>query len=218
MPCLCLGALGALAGAAELPPTAAGGYTHFLVSERVNGVHVDFDTELAPVELGALVIRLRPSDHRLEILEHQLALGGTDGRRHRARVRARFQGEANLVANLEMGGVISAIEDHLVLPLQQVEIAGVIEIYREADSLRVITVENPEHVEIEIDSGLAGRLQLLCGGLKVITMGGLDCDALDQALSVVKVPLPGPGREFHIELADLTAEERRQIEEYLAAR
>ena len=193
-------------------------YSHFLVSDRIDGIHTDIETDLAPVEMGPLSITLRPTDHRIEILEHELALGGADSGLDAARLRARYRGEADLVAEIEVAGVASEIEDHLVLPEQEIELSGLVELGLQDDGIVVTTIEHPEHVEVEIESGLAEKLQLLCGGLALMAMGNLDCDTLDQLLSVVRVPLPEPGREFFVPFTELTTSERRQIEEYLQHR
>ncbi len=190
-------------------------YSHFLVSDRVNGTHTDLDTELAPVEVGPLTVTLRPTGERLEVVEHELALGPAGDGLHRARLRARYQGEADLFAVLEVAGVGSEIEDHLVLPLQEIEIVGLVEIHRQDEGLLITTVENPESVKVQIESNLADRVGLLCAGLAVMAMGGLDCAAVDRRLSVVEIPLPEAGREFFVPWDGLTAEERRQVEAYV---
>jgi len=193
-------------------------YTHTLRSDRVDGTHTEFATDLAPVTLGLMTIQLRPTHQRLEVIEHELALGPVDAGLDAARIRARFEGEADLVAELDVAGVVSEIEDHIVLPQQELEVAGVVEMRRQGDEIVVTTVENPDSVTVEIESDLAGKLQILCRGLAVMAMGNLDCDGLGEQLSVLSVPLPEPGREFSVALSDLTAEERRQIEAYLGER
>ena len=193
-------------------------YTHTLYSDRLNGVHSDLKAEISPVTVGPVTVRLTTPSHNLEVLEHELRLGPVDKRVDAATLRARYQGEAQVVAELELAGMTSEIDDHIVLPLQETEITGLVEIARDGDGYRVTTIETPSHVEIQVESDLAARLEILCRGFAVMTMGNVDCEALDQALSVVKIPLPEPGQEYFISSADLTEEERRQIEAYLRQR
>jgi hypothetical protein len=193
-------------------------YTHSLRSDRVDGVHEDLAAVLEPVGVGPVTVRLTSPSHSLEVLEHELSLGpGADGS-DAASLRARYQGRAHLVAELEVGGVTSEIEDDIVLPLQETELAGRVEIAKVEGGYRIVALEAPSHVEIRVESDLAGRLGLLCRGFAVLAMGNVDCDAVDRAMSVVRVPLPEPGEEFLVEGQDLTKHERRQIERYLRER
>lgn len=193
-------------------------YTHVLISDRVDGIHRDLDSDLAPIEMGPMTVVLTSPTHSLEVLEHQLSLGSAADGADAATLRARFQGQAHLVAELEIAGIISEIDDQILLPLQEIEISGLIEIRREEGGYRVLALESPDHVELQIESDLAGRLGMLCRGFAVLAMGNLDCEAVDQAMSVVRVPLPEPGEEYFVAVEDLTPGERRQIDRYLRDR
>ena len=188
------------------------------LSDRVDGVHQDLAADLEPVAIGPLTVRLTSPNHSLEVLEHELSLGpGPDGS-DAAGLRARYRGHAHLVAELEVGGVTSELEDDIVLPLQETEVAGLVDIDEVEGGFRVVALEGPSHVEIRVESNLAEKLGLLCRGFAVLAMGNVDCGALDQAMSVVRVPLPEPGEEFFIGRGDLTEHERRQIDRYLRQR
>ena len=193
-------------------------YTHEVVSDRVNGIHEDLDTDLAPVQMGPVTVVLTSPSHSVEVFEHQLSLGPASEGIEAGMLWAHYEGQAHLVAVLEVGGLSSEIEDHIELPEQEIMVAGKIEIVREAEGYRVISVESPSHVEIKIESDLAGRLGLLCRGFAVLAMGSVDCEAIDQAMSVVRVPLPEPGEEFFVAADELTEQERDQIEAYLRSR
>ena len=212
-------ALFALTGwVAPLDAEESSTYTHVLVSDRVNGVHRDLETDLAPIQIGLLTVVLTSPTHSLEVLEHELSLGVAEDGTDAASLKARYQGQAHLVAELEIAGMTSEIDDHIELPLQETEIAGLIEIAREGNGYRIITLEGPSHVEIQVESDLAERLGLLCRGFAVLAMGNVDCEAVDQSMSVVRVPLPEPGEEYFIAAEDLTEPERDQIDRYLRDR
>ncbi len=192
--------------------------THVLISDRVNGVHRDFETDLAPIEIGPVTVVLTSPTHFLEVFEHELSLAPGEGGAEMATLRARYQGQAHLVADLEVAGMSSEIDDNIELPLQETEVTGLVEIVRVEDGYRVTALEAPSHVEIQVESDLARRLGLLCRGFAVLAMGNVDCEAVDQAMSVVKVPLPEPGEEFFVANEDLTEQERGQIDKVLRAR
>jgi len=192
--------------------------TQVLISDRVNGVHTDFEIDLAPIEVGPVTVVLSSPTHSLEVFEHELSLAPGEGGAEMATLRARYQGQAHLVADLEVAGMSSEIDDNIELPLQETEVTGLVEIVRVEDGYRVTALEAPSHVEIQVESDLAGRLGLLCRGFAVLAMGNVDCEAVDQAMSVVKVPLPEPGEEFFVASEDLTEQERGQIDKVLRAR
>jgi len=192
--------------------------THVLISDRVNGVHRDFETDLAPIEIGPVTVVLTSPTHLLEVFEHELRLAPGEGGAEMATLRARYQGQAHLVADLEVAGMSSEIDDNIELPQQETEVTGLVEIVRVEDGYRVTALEAPSHVEIQVESDLARRLGLLCRGFAVLAMGNVDCEAVDQAMSVVKVPLPEPGEEFFVANEDLTEQERGQIDKVLRAR
>lgn len=193
-------------------------YTHVLKSDRVDGVHRDLAADLAPIEIGPVTVVLTSPTHSLEVFEHELSLGPAAEGASAASLKARYQGQAHLVAELEVGGMTSELDDQIELPLQETEIAGVVEIARSEGGYRVKALEAPSHVEIEVESDLAGRLGLLCRGFAVLAMGNVDCEAVDQAMSRLRVPLPEPGEEFFIAAGDLTERERTQIDQYLTER
>jgi len=214
-----LGTLAALAAAVGVVEAAEpNADTHVLISDRVNGVHRDLETDLAPIEIGPVTVVLTSPTHSLEVFEHELSLAPGGSGAETATLRARYQGQAHLVAELEIAGMTSEIDDNIELPLQETEVSGLVEIVRVGDGYRVTALEAPSHVEIQVESDLAGRLGLLCRGFAVLAMGNVDCEAVDQAMSVVKVPLPEPGEEFFVAGEDLTEQERGQIESYLRAR
>lgn len=192
------------------PPTV-------LRSDRVDGIHRDMAPAIAPIEMTGIRIELSSPSHELEVLEHGLELSpGTQGD-HVARLSARIRGDADLVAVLEIGGLPGAMEDRIVLPEQVQEIAGRAELERTEEGYRITLLELPTHAEIQIDSKLAGNLVTVCKGFAVIPFMAVNCDALDAAMSVLRLPLPKPGEVFVLDPEDLTESERRQIDAYLEA-
>ena len=194
---------------------AAGPGPSTLVSDRVNGVHSDLRTAIAPIQAGPITIQLSSPSHTLEVLEHELQLLAAPDGGEAFTLRARYRGEADLVADLLIGGIQNRLEDHVQVPLQDTVVSGRVEVSREADGYSVTALELPQHVAIEVESQLGGQLELLCRGLAVLAMGSIDCAALSESLGRVNLPLPEAGESYFVAASRLTAEERRQIEAYL---
>lgn len=188
-----------------------------LISDRVNGVHRDLAVEIAPIQQGAFTVRLTSPSHRLEILEHELRLRPMAGGAHAALLWARFQGEADVEADLDIAGLPGQIADFVELPLQEMRLEGQVELSRVGDSYRLVTVSLPPYAKMKIRSRLGGQLVSICRTLTLFSPGGgAECDLLQHSLSELRLPLPEPGSDFSITAAQLTENERHQLDAYLA--
>jgi hypothetical protein len=188
-----------------------------LKSDRIDGIHRDLLADIAPIEQGAIVIQLHSTNPVLEVAEHQLLLWPVEGGFHGARLTARFQGEAELQADLEVAGLPAEMTDFVELPEQETSIEAQLEITREESGYRVVAEELPRFIEVRVKSRLAGQMVTLCRGLALFAPGsGAECEGLEQMLSVVRLPLPESGETYFIEAAKLTGFERDQLDGYLS--
>ncbi len=188
-----------------------------LQSDRVDGVHRDLATEIAPIEQGAIVIQLYSENPVLEVVSHELLLWPLEGNSHGARLTALFQGEADVQADLEVAGLPAQMADFVELPEQETSIEGRFEIAQEESGYRVVAEELPRFIEIRVKSRLAGRLVTLCRGLALFAPGsGAECEGLNRLLSVVRLPMPEAGETYFIEQSRLTDFEREQLDSYLS--
>jgi len=187
-----------------------------LRSDRVDGIHRDLPADIAPIEQGAILIQLQPTNPVLEVASHQLLLWPLEGDSHGARLTARFQGEAELQADLEVAGMPAEMTDFVELPEQETSIEGQFEITREESGYRVVAEELPRFIEVRVKSRLAGQMVTLCRGLALLAPGsGAECKGLERLLSVVRLPMPEPGETYFIEASRLTVFERDQLDGYL---
>ncbi|HSM51493.1 MAG TPA: hypothetical protein VLA75_08835 [Thermoanaerobaculia bacterium] len=209
----------ALITAALLPALAlpaAGGDFSF---SRFNRSYQDLVSEAPPYEAGGLVLRLRSPSQTLILQSHLLSLEPAGDGTWRAALVASFLGKGRLIADLDLGGATQRLEDELVVPRQQIELAARVRIERRADGYRFEALELPPSLPVEIRSQLGNSLLALCETAALFSLGSLDCAALERRLQQVDVPLPppGPGAELFLPLADLTAEERTAFDAFLAA-
>lgn len=187
-----------------------------LKSDRIDGIHRDLPADIAPIEQGAILIRLHSTNPVLEVASHQLSLWPLEGSSHGARLTARFQGEAELRADLEIAGLPAQMTDFVELPEQETSIEGQFAITREESGYRVVAEELPRFVEVRVESRLAGQMVTLCRGLALFAPGGgAECEGLDRLLSVVRLPMPESGETYFIEASKLTVFERDQLDGYL---
>ncbi len=187
-----------------------------LKSDRVDGIHRDLPVDIAPIEQGLIIIQLHATDPVLEVASHQLLLWPVEGGSHRARLTARFQGEARLQADVEIAGLPAQITDLVELPEQETAIEGQFKITREEGGYRIVAEELPRFIEFRVKSRLAGQMVTVCRGLALLAPGGgAECEGLDRMLSVLHLPMPESGETYFIEESKFTTFEREQVDGYL---
>jgi hypothetical protein len=205
------GALALALGSAAIPAAAA---VEFEFS-RLNRTYTEFVQDLAPVVLGPVEVTLRSPQHQLELTGHRAVLEPLADGSHRIRVEIELSGSGTIDAVLRAAGLEGKLEDDLALPLQTLEMIGVIRLDPSADGYAITLVEAPEQVEVQIESRLAGRLVPLCRQMALVLVR-FDCAALDDSLSRVQVPIPRPPAEFLLPIGELTAAERQRLDAYVA--
>lgn len=181
-----------------------------------NGRFSEPGAELGAVRQGPLTLTLASPTNAVEVLSHRLRLTPLGDGSHRAELSAALRGAGRLTADLRLSnGEPGRLVDDVVLPAQTVAIEGRVRLAPVADGYRVVPLELPATVGLEIESALAGRLAGLCTGLTLLTPGAVDCGGLERALSRVALPLPDAGEELLLPAAALSDDERRRLDEYL---
>jgi len=217
----------ALAGGPAAPPAAGAPATAAATSRsaaplelsfaRFNGRFSEPGAALGEVEQGPLKLRLASPDNALDVLEHRVRLEPLGDGSHRAELTAAVRGRGRLVADLSVaGGAPGRLVDEVTLPAQSVAVEGRVRLAPGVEGYRVVPLELPAAVHLEVESALADRLVALCGGFTLLVPGGADCRGLGRALSRVAVPLPEPGEELLLPYAALGAAERDRLDRYLA--
>lgn len=197
-----------------VPLAWAGERSAQFVFPRLNGTFRDMAPEIAPVSAGGLTIVLSSPANSLTIRAHELELEPLAGGAHRFRGMVDFLGKADLVAVFE-ATVPGRLEDQVLLPIQQVELEGELEILRVAEGYDITIRRLPKHVDVAMQSRLGNQLLSVCDLLSIFTGG--DCGGLAQAFSRVRLPLPPAGETYRVGDDELTAEEREALDRYLAA-
>lgn len=179
-----------------------------------NGEHRDLDSNIEPVRRGAMTIHISSPEHLLTVYSNHLRLA-RDGDAVDASFDVDFEGEGDLVALLEAGAVKNRLEDHVRAPRQTVRVDGRIRLQKIEGGYAITFLEAPPSVELQVESELAGNLVSLCQVLDRIPLLPVRCDGLREALSVVTVPLPGPGEQVFLDASRLTETEQAFFDRFL---
>ncbi len=183
---------------------------------RVNGRYTRPTSDMVPVSQGPMTVRLSSPRNSLHLLGHQLTLAPRSDGSHDARLWTRFEGDGDLIAELEIGGMVQKLNDRVVLPAQNLELNGRIRMRRGDEGYLIELVEmQQEEVEVRIRSDLAKGIVATCRQFSLLTLGTGACDGIEGGLSTTTVPLPREGDTFLLPDGLLTAEDRIRLDAYL---
>lgn len=185
--------------------------------ERLNRDYSEVTPEILPVTDGAITIRLSSPRNNVTVRNHLLRLEPGSGGSHSADLRIEFSGQGVLVADVDMGGMGTRLQDQVVVPPQAANVQGRVRLQKVEGGYLVTPEQLPKRIGIRIQSGVGRQIVGFCDGLSAIPLTSFDCSGLERSLSRVVVPLPEPGEPFLLESSDLTAEERQRLDAYLGS-
>lgn len=185
--------------------------------ERFNRSYPEVIPEISPIEQGPLTIQLSSPKSNLTLRSHFLRLEPGPGGSHTAELRVEFLGKGRLVADLDVAGMAATrLQDEVLVPPQAATLEGRVRVTREPGAYVITTEQLPKQMRVKIQSGIAGQVVGFCDRIPALLAPDLDCERLNRMLSTATVPLPPAGESYLLEDADLTAEERSQLDGYLA--
>jgi hypothetical protein len=199
-------------GESAAPETALTHRFHFAGLDRT---YRDESPELAPVRQGPLTIRLSSPSNTVILHHHELALTPLADGTHRARLEVELSGHGTVVADVDLSGAGSRLEDELVIPRQSRVFEGRVKISRAPEGYVFTALELPETVEVAFESRLAKTVLGTCRAMALVPLISLDCAPLEKRLSTAVIALPPPGQRFLLTDAVLSDEDRGALDRYL---
>lgn len=201
----------AVAPLAAAPPPE----TEVFVLERLNGTYTDLGGDVREVRNGPVIVRPRSESNRFELHANRLELTPLGEGEHRAELWVRFEGEADVAAEILVGSLSGGtLTDEVTVPEQERTLESRIELERRGEDYVITILEAPRDFSIHIRSRLAGQLVSICESLTLFAPGD-SCEGLDVALSNPRLPMPEPGKELLLPAAQLRPEEAAQLDAYL---
>ena len=195
--------------------TLAAETTEFVL-ERFNGTHTDLGGDVTEIKNGPVTVRPESSSNRFQVHANRLRLTPAAEGRHDVAFWVRFEGEAEVQAEVLMASVPAGqLSDEVTVPEQERTIELLLEIERQETGYLLTVVEAPKELRIHVRSRLAGQIVSLCKSLTRFVFGS-SCDGLESAMSNPAIPLAEPGDQFELDAGQLTVEERAKLDAYLA--
>ena len=205
-----VGLLGLLIAASPAPPADQGIELTYL-----NQTYSDLEADLAPIQEGPLAIQLSSPSQQLTLHRNRLVLTANPGGAPDAWVEAEFEGEGDLVADIEGGTLTTQLRDRVVVPRQTVQKRGKVRIERDEESYLLHVLEAPPSVPVQIRSDLVGRLVGICKGMGLFAV--VDCVRFERALSTVNIPIRSDGQTvLRLPHARLSAADRAYLDRFAA--
>ncbi|HEX4952919.1 MAG TPA: hypothetical protein VF017_05930 [Thermoanaerobaculia bacterium] len=209
------GCLVALASLLAVAPPAAAEPGVFELSS-LNRSYERLAPDIVPIELGGIAIHLSSPRHHLLLAKNRLVLRPLPDGTFDAALQLEFSGQGRLVADIDLSGSPTRIEDELTVPAQRRTLMARVRLVASPEGWLVTPLEMAKTFDVEIDSRLGGRLVALCQGFGIL-LGGVDCDAFASLVGVARIPLPEVGETYLVDKDRLSQAEGQALDAYLAA-
>lgn len=183
---------------------------------RLNRAYVSFLPEMAPVELGGVTIRLTSPEHALSLHNHRAVVRPDGSGNHRTTLEIELSGRGVIAADILLGKVEGHVQDEVEVPSQTLLLHGHIDILSLDGGYLITPLSiDEDEVTVEIRSGLGVRLSFICRQLPLILVK-MDCGALEEAVSRVRIPLDLVGETYLLRHDELSDAEREALDAYLS--
>lgn len=196
-------------GVAEAP-------AHVIELDQFNRVYTDLVGELAPFAFDPVTVRLSSPRQSVLVRDHKAELKPLGGGRAEGRLEIELLGKGEIIADLDLAGTVSRLADELILPPQRLTLDGLVRLARGYGGYRVVPERLPASVRIEIRSPLIDRVVGACQGAALFSFGAIDCEPVRAALERPAIPLPADGGELFLSDADLTDDDRAELDALIA--
>ena len=183
---------------------------------KLSRTYTDLVSELAPIQQGPLTVRLSSPSHVLVVKDTRLRLTPAAAGAHSAHLEIDLSGKGWLVGDVEAAGVATRLQDELYVMPQTVALDAKVRLRRVPSGYEVEPLELPKQIDVVIQSKLTNDLLGWCEGISIFS--GFDCGGLERSLNRVAIPMPATaGEKYHLPDAELTTEERAQLDSFLPA-
>lgn len=208
-------AIAGLGMAAVASQYAAAAEPRTFAFSKLNRSYENLAGDLQPITEGPLTVELSSPSHTLVLKQNRLVLTPGPAGDYLAQLELDILGKGQLIADVAGAGLSTRLQDELYVPPQKLALTARVRMRRVEGGYEVTPLELPSKIEVAIQSKLSNSLIGLCDGVALFT--GLDCAALERALSRAAVPLPAAGGAHLLPDSDLTESDRAALDALLGA-
>lgn len=182
----------------------------------VNREYAQLNAPIVPITQGPFTIKVASPQHSLRVHANRLDLEKV-GDRLAARFEVDFEGFGHLIADIEgPNNYQTHLEDRVIAPRQKVRSAADVRLVKAANGYYLTLLQSTSStIDVVVESGLVGQVVGACRLFEVIpALGLLGCNALESALTTLRIPMPRAGTNWLIANDQLTESERRFFDRY----
>lgn len=211
-----LPAITLLACALLAAPVALGAEEGVFRFDSLNRRYTDLAPDLVPVKTGPVTVWLSSPEHELNLVGNRLVLEPRPDGGYDAVLELEFSGRGQLVADFDVSGTRSRLEDDLTVPRQTRSLAARVRIRKSPEGYLVTPETLPETFEVAIQSRVGAQLVAACAPLSLLGLAPIDCNALARSFATAAIPMPPAGETYLLEADRLSEADRERLDAFLA--
>lgn len=186
--------------------------------KAANGSYTQLGAQLQPIVQGPFTIQVASPRHEIKVHSNRLDLQKGSGLTVDARFELELEGFGDLIADVVgPNDSRSHFEERVVARRQRIRVAATLRLQKVPEGY-MWTLLNPltPTIDFYVESGLSSKLTATCQIFEVLPMFGLlDCRALEDALTTLKVPMPKAGTQWLVTPDRLTASEKSFLDRFV---
>lgn len=186
-----------------------------------NGTYSQLGAQLQPIVQGPFTITVASPRHEIKVHANRLDLQkARDPLTVDARFEVELEGFGDLIADVVgPNDTRSHFEERVTARRQRIRVAASMRLQRVPQGYMWTLVESySPSIDFVIESGLSSKLVATCQVLELLPIVGvIDCDALEKALTTIKVPMPAAGTQWLVVPEKLTENEKKFLDRFVLA-
>lgn len=199
-------------------PAAAPACADTVEIKAANGTYDQLGAKLQPIVQGPFTIKIASPKHELKVHANRLDLRqGPGPGLVDARFEVELEGYGDLIADvLGPNESRSHFEERVTAQRQRVRVAASMRLQKipQGYMWTLLAPLNPT-IDFIVDSELSSKLTATCKVFEVLPVFGLiDCGALENALTTIKVPMPQSGTQWLVVPDKLSAAEKTFLDKF----
>lgn len=186
--------------------------------KAANGTYNQLGANLQPITQGPFTIKVASPRHEIQVHANRLDLRpGPGPGLVEARFEVELEGFGDLIADvIGPNDSRSHFEERVTAQRQRIRVAASMRLQKVPQGyMWTLLAPLNSSIDFIVDSELSSKLTATCKVFEVLPVFGLiDCSALENALTTIKVPMPQSGTQWLVDPGKLTAGEKLFLDRF----
>lgn len=185
--------------------------------QAANGSYTQLGAQLQPIVQGPFTIHVASPRHEIKVHSNRLDLVKGPGLTVDARFEVELEGFGDLIADVVgPDGGSTHFEERVSARRQRIRVAATMRLQKVPQGyMWTLVAPLTPTIDFYVESGLSSKLVATCKVFAVLPiLGAIDCGALENALTTLKVPMPKAGTQWLVAPERLTAGEKSFLDRF----